>query len=63
MPLPLRGMNLNNLISVTTTDSSKIDCRCVQFSVLNVRSIKNKAMAVKDLVLDQDIDILALTET
>ena len=56
-------MNLNNLISVTTADSSKIDCRCVQFSVLNVRSIKNKAMAVKGLVLDQDIDILALTET
>ena len=63
-PLPLRGVNLNNLISVTTTDSSpKIDCRCVQFCVVNVRSIKNKAMEVKDLVVDQDIDILALTET
>ena len=62
-PLPLRGVNLNNLISVTTTDSPKIDCCCVQFCVLNVRSIKNKAMAVKDLVVDQDIDILALTET
>ena len=51
------------LISVTTTDSPKIDCRCFQFCVLNVRSIKNKAMAVKDFVVDQDIDILALTET
>ena len=40
-----------------------INCRCVQFCVLNVRPIKNKAMAVKDLVVDQDIDILALTET
>ena len=40
-----------------------INCRCVQFCVLNVRSIKNKAMAVRDLVVDQDIDILALTET
>ena len=56
-PLPLRGVNLNNLISVTTTDSPKIDCCCVQFCVLNVRSIKNKAMTVKDLVVDQDIDI------
>ena len=62
-PLPLRGVNLNNLISVTTTDSPKIDCRCVQFCVFNVRSIKNKAMAVKDFVVDQDIDILAFTET
>ena len=40
-----------------------INCRCVQFCVLNVRSIKNKAMAVRDLVVDQDIGILALTET
>ena len=62
-PLPLRGVNLDNLIPVTTTDSPKIDCRCVQFCVLNVRSIKNKAKAVKDLVVDQDIDISALTET
>ena len=61
--LPLRGVNLNNLIPVATTDSPKIDCRCVQFCVLNVRSITNKAMAVKDLVVDEDIDILALTET
>ena len=52
-PLPLLGVNLNNLISVTTTDSPKIDCRRVQFCVLNVRSITNKAMAVKDLVVDQ----------
>ena len=56
-------MNLNNLISVTTTNSSKINCRCVQFCVLNVRSIKNKTLAVKYFVVDQDIDILALTET
>ena len=61
-PLLLRGVNLNNFISVTTTDSPKINCRCVQFCVLNVRSIKNKTMAVKDFVVDQDIDILALTE-
>ena len=56
-------MNLNNLMSVTTTDSPKINCRCVQFCVLNITSIKNKTMAVKDFVVDQDIDILALTET
>ena len=40
-----------------------INCRSVQFCVLNVRSIKNKAMAFKDPAVDQDIDILALTET
>ena len=54
---------MNNLILVTTTDSPKLNCRCVQFCVLNVRSIKNKTMTVKDFVVDRDIDILALTET
>ena len=54
-PLLPRGVNLNNLISITTTGSSKNNCRCVQSCVLNVRSIKNKTMAVKDFVVDQDV--------
>ena len=29
----------------------------------NVRSVKNKAMIVKDYVVDNDIDIMALAET
>lgn len=33
------------------------------FTVLNSRSIRNKALPVKDLIVDYDIDILALTET
>ena len=35
----------------------------VKFSLLNARSVRNKAMAIKDLVVDCDIDMLALTET
>ena len=63
-PLLRQGVNLNNLISVTTLDCSpKATSRCVQLCLLNVRSIKNKTMAVKDFVVDQDIDVLALTET
>ena len=54
-PLLPRGVNLNNLISITTTDSLKNNCRCVQFCALNVSSIKNKTMAVKDFVVDQDV--------
>ena len=34
-------------------------CLCL----LNVRSINNKAMAAKDLVVDHAVDILAMTET
>jgi len=51
-PLLPRGVNVNNLISITNI---KNDCRCVQSCVLNVRSIKNKTMAVKDFVVDQDV--------
>ena len=37
--------------------------RSLEFSVLNTRSIRNKSLIVKDLIVDRDIDILALTET
>ena len=35
----------------------------MRLCLLNVRSINNKAMAVKDLVIDHDVDILVMTET
>ena len=35
----------------------------MRLCLLNVRSINNKAMAVKDLVVDPDVDILAMIET
>ena len=35
----------------------------LHFCLLNTRSIRNKSMAVKDFVVDHDIDILAMTET
>ena len=37
--------------------------RSVAFSLLNVRSVKNKRLLIKDWVVDNNIDILALTET
>ena len=58
--------NSNNVIKV----QRQADCSfhrhisfCVQFCLLNARSIKNKVMIVKDYVVDNDIDIMALTET
>lgn len=35
----------------------------LEFSLLNVRSVKNKSLPVKDMIVERDIDILALTET
>ena len=37
--------------------------RSVAFSLLNARSVKNKRLLIKDWVVDNNIDILALTET
>ena len=63
-PLLHQGLNPNNLLSVRTLDCSpKATSCCVQLCLLNVRSIKNKTMAVEDFVVDQDIDVSALTET
>ena len=37
--------------------------RSVAFSLLNARSVENKRLLIKDWVVDNNIDILALTET
>ena len=73
------GVNNANLITLTFTESrnvstttkhtdkwnlptlvnvAKLNVHCI-----NVRSVKNKAISVSDLVISRDIDILALTET
>ena len=33
------------------------------FAVLNTRSVRKKTLPVKDLVVDQDVDIFAITES
>ena len=43
---------------INHTRSVQLDVPC-----LNVRSVKNKALSVADMVISRDIDILALTET
>ena len=43
---------------INHTRSVQLDVQC-----LNVRSVKNKALSVADMVISRDIDILALTET
>jgi len=58
--------NVNNMINVSqpdvTTNNKHFSC-CLQFCLLNTRSVRNKAMIIKDYVVDNNIDVLALTET
>ena len=54
-----------NLLPVNCVTSVGVKRPCVaklNVHCINVRSVKNKAMLVSDLVILRDIDILALTE-
>ena len=52
-----------HLVPIQRNDNVKITTTGVRFSLLNVRSVRNKALIVKDYVVDNDIDVLAITET
>ena len=64
-PLFHRAVNPDNLTPIKKAPSrasSPTSC-FINFCLLNTRSVKTKAMKVKDFVVDHDIDILAITET
>ena len=63
-----RGANCNNLIGIpsqTQTNSTRTShsVPLLDFCVINARSINNKSQKIKDFVVDNDLDILAITET
>jgi hypothetical protein len=55
-------LNLTNLfrINKTPVDSEENN---LSFTLLNPRSVKNTTLSINDFILDNDIDLLALTET
>ena len=56
--------NRNNLIHIKCQRLvDKSVQHPIRFGVLNARSVRNKALFVKDYLVDQQIDIMALTET
>ena len=50
-------------ISISGQIVCEIVACSVAFSLLNARSDKNKRLLIKDWVVDNNIDLLALTET
>jgi len=59
-----RGVNWHNLISIRCP-IKKLQNGFVpiDFCLLNTRSINKKELAIKDYVIDNDVDIFAVTET
>ena len=55
------GVNCHNLVKIKLQPSKAIDL--ANLALLNVRSLKNKACILHDHVVENNIDILGLTET
>ena len=53
--------NLSNLIKINTDEEAHISS--ISCSSMNVGSLKNKTSGVKNFIVDQNLDFLALTET
>ena len=58
------GVNFNNLISIQPAGAIQaVRSDLFRFALLNTRSIRKKAMFLKDYVVENQIDLLAITET
>ena len=58
-----RSVNFNNLIYVNCTREQKTYFMPINFCLLNTRSINRKELFINDYVSENNIDILAMTET
>ena len=58
-------VNRGNIIIVPRSPLPPKACtsKPLDFSLLNARSIRNKSLSIKDMIVEYDIDVLALTET
>lgn len=63
----LRSVNRNNLLSLRHLKLCEPSYVCKSFSftfsVINAGSVRNKALEFKEMVVDNSVDTLAITET
>lgn len=58
-----KARNPNNLVTIQRLPLKATNARHMSMCLLNARSINNKALFIKDYVVDNQIDILGITET
>jgi exonuclease III len=66
IPELLNNVKTGNLTYIKTVSpfiNSTTGSLCLDFSLINSRSICNKSRIIQDFIIDHDIDILAVTET
>ena len=59
------GVQYQNLIHIAPKESSNKSSKAknIQLAVCNARSVKNKTTAIVDYVIENDLDVVAITET
>ena len=56
------GVHSNNLVQVPLSKCTK-SSRCMNLTLMNARSVSNKALRISEYIIDNKVDILAVTET
>ena len=54
---------MRTLVNIRTTTMLQTSAKLINFAFLNTRSLCNTTLQVKDYVVENDIDLLAITET
>ena len=56
--------NKNNLIEIELTENEySKPSKFIDFAVFNARSVRNKSAYIQDFIIENNLDILCLTET
>ena len=65
IPFDTRGVNAQNLTSVKIVNSPEQspNMNNVKFGLLNARSVNKKCLAISDYIVENELDLVALTET
>jgi exonuclease III len=64
LALPKQGATLQNLTKVNCNNANfTTSSRPLSFASINARSIRNKTTSISDYILENDLDVIAFTET
>src|SRR4029434_2752726 len=58
-----RSINQENLIKIQTLSAHNATCTILKLGLINIRSLTSKGALINELITDNNIQILFLTET